>query len=128
MPFIAIAAVIMLALGGGVTVAADHAKQGDALYSYKVNVNDNVRHEYHTLKASLNLEAKADADASASGDTQLSGSPESQDFDDTASSTSPHGVMLRVRDDASADAKAADDKAEGSGAVNADGSVHVNVY
>jgi hypothetical protein len=126
MPFIAIAAVIMLALGGGVTVAADHSKPGDALYSYKTNVNDTVRHEYHAIKSSLNLEANANANAS--GDTQLSGSPESQDFDDTAStSIDAHGA-LRVRDDASDEAKAADDKAEGSGAVNADGSVHVNIY
>jgi len=128
MPFIAIAAVIFLALGGGVTVAADQAKPGDALYSYKTTVNDNVRHEYHTIKASLTGQANADEHASFNSDTQLSGSNESQDFDDTASSTSPHGVMLRVRDDASADAKAADEHAEGSGAVNADGSVHVNIY
>jgi len=118
----------MLALGGGVTVAADHAHQGDALYSYKTTVNDNIRHEYHAIKASLTGQAHAVENASFNSDTQLSGSPESQDFDDTASSTAPHGGMLRVRDDASADAKAADDKAEGSGAVNADGSVHVNIY
>src|SRR3569833_820734 len=65
MPFIAIAAVIMLALGGGVTVAADQAQPGDALYSYKTTVNDNVRHEYHAIRASLGAEAQAEADVNA---------------------------------------------------------------
>src|SRR3569832_1507409 len=126
MPFIAIAAVIMLALGGGVTVAADQAKPGEALYSYKTNVNDNVRHEYHAIKASLNLEANTHA--SSSSDTQLSGSHESEHFDDTASTTISHGAMLRVREDASDEVKAHDDRVEGNGVLNADGSVHVNVY
>jgi hypothetical protein len=127
MPFIAIAAILAVFVGGGVTVAADHAHQGDALYSYKTTVNDNLRHEYHVIRASFTGQANADENASFNSDTQLTGSSESQDSGDTSSST-PHGVMLRVRDDASTDAKAADDKAEGSGAVNADGSVHVNIY
>ncbi len=115
----------MLALGGGVTVAADQAKQGDALYSYKVNVNDNVRHEYHTIKASLNLEAKADADAdaSASGDTHLEGQDVGNSDDNAAggASVGVHGA-LRVQGDASTSTKDLDNQVEG------DGAVHVNVY
>lgn len=128
MPFIAIAAVIMLALGGGVTVAADQAKPGEALYGYKMVVNDNLRHEYHALKASFGVETdtkvEADAGANASG-TYEAGSDDIYK-DDTAttsatSSASVHG-NLRVRDDASDEAKAIDEH------LNADGSIQVNVY
>jgi hypothetical protein len=57
MPFIAIAAIIALCVGGGVTVAADHAKPGEALYTYKTEVNDNAREVYHSIKASLNVDS-----------------------------------------------------------------------
>lgn len=128
MPFIAIAAVIVLALGGGVTVAADQAQPGDALYSYKTNVNDNVRHEYHAIKASITGEAAFDTDA------EVNAKRAHRDSDDTATTTlSDYPEMqgaLRVRADANDEAKAADDKAEGNGSVktNIDGSVKVNVY
>lgn len=59
----------MLALGGGVTVAAEQAKPGDALYEYKVNFNDQVRHEYHVLQASLGAEAKVEDTADADTDS-----------------------------------------------------------
>lgn len=125
MPFIAIAVFIALALGGGVTVAADQAKPGDALYSYKTSVNDSVRHEYHAIQASMSGSANVQASAEEKR--------AHQDSDDTATtslSDMPSGIhgALRVRADASDEVKAADDKAEGSGAVNADGFLKVNVY
>lgn len=115
MPFIAIAAIIVLTLGGGVTAAADGAKPGDALYSYKTTINDNVRYEYHALKASLNLEANAHADASA--DTHLSGQ-DVGNSDDGAAGGPKSGLMIRTDGDASST----------PANVNADGSVHVNIY
>lgn len=118
MPFIAIAALIVLCLGGGVTVAADQAKPGDALYSYKTEVNDNARAAYHSVKESLHLEAKTDVDAnaSASGDTHLSGD---ESANDNAPAGGPnHGLMIRTDGDASSTPSN----------VNADGSVNVNVY
>ncbi len=125
MPFIAIVVVIALALGGGVTVAADQAKPGDALYSYKVNVNDNVRHEYHALKASLS----GKVDTEVSGDVNEKRGP--RDSDDTATTTlsdyPDDKGGLRVRADADTEAKAADDKYNQEHTLNADGSIKVEV-
>jgi hypothetical protein len=122
MPFIAIAAIIALCLGGGVTVAADHAQPGEALYTYKTHINDQVRHEYHAIKASLNLEADVDANAEASGDTHLAGEDVGNSDDGAAggASVDAHGA-LRVRDDASTSTKELDNEVEG-------GAVHVNIY
>ena len=121
MPFIAIAVVLALTLGGGVTVAADQAKPGDALYSYKVHVNDAVRHEYHALKASISGEAEADANIDAAGGIHLSGSDDADEFEDDYSTSTNVEDGLRVRSDADVDAKALDDK------INADGSLEVNI-
>jgi hypothetical protein len=122
MPFIAIAFVIALALGGGVTVAADGAKPGDALYSYKVNVNDSVRHEYRAIKASLSGKVEAEDNTEVSG--EVAGKRGSRDSDDTSTTTlsdyPEDNGGLRIRADADAEAKALDDK------INADGSVEVN--
>lgn len=126
MPFIAIAAIIALCVGGGVTVAADHAQPGEALYTYKTHINDEVRHEYHALKASLNLGAEADveseAHADASGDTHLAGEDVGDSDDGAAGGTVDAHGALRVRSDASDEVKAHDDEVEGNG------SVHVNIY
>jgi len=114
----------MLALGGGVTVAADQAKPGDALYSYKTSVNDNVRHEYHAIKASLTGQAGADENASFNSDTHLSGDESADDSGAAggeSTSVELHGA-LRVRDDASTSTKDLDNEVEG------DGAVHVNIY
>lgn len=117
MPFIAIAALIALCLGGGVTVAADHAKPGDALYSYKTEVNDNARAAYHSVKESLHLEAKTDVEGSASGDTHLSGDESAND--DAPAGGPSHGLMIRTDGEGSSTVPSN---------VNADGSVHVNIY
>jgi len=120
----------MLALGGGVTVAADQAQPGDALYSYKTTVNDNVRHESHAIRASLGAEAQAEADVNAKRahrDSDDNATTTLSDYPDQSTSSS-HGLMLRVREDASDEVKAHDDAVEGNGALNADGSVKVNVY
>lgn len=42
MPIIVLTLVLAAALGGGVSVAADKAVPGDALYGFKVNVNEQV--------------------------------------------------------------------------------------
>lgn len=55
MPFIAIALIIAAAIGGGTSVAAQNALPGDALWGFKVGVNENVR-------AALAPEGKAQAD------------------------------------------------------------------
>lgn len=43
MPFLAIGIIVALALGGGVAVEADKSLPGDALYGFKVGINENVR-------------------------------------------------------------------------------------
>src|SRR3989344_4741210 len=55
MPFIAIALIVAAALGGGTSIAAQSALPGDALWGFKVGVNENVR-------AALAAEGKAQAD------------------------------------------------------------------
>ncbi len=55
MPFIAIALIIAAAVGGGTSFAAQNALPGDALWSFKVNVNENV-------EAALAPAGKAQAD------------------------------------------------------------------
>ena len=113
MPFIAIAAVIVLALGGGVTYAADQSKPGDALYSYKVDVNDNIRHEYHAIRASIGVEASGNASATDENDSQQT----NVDANATTSATGPRsGLMIRT------------DATSTPTILNADGSVKVNIY
>lgn len=60
MPFIAIAAAIILALGGGASVAANNSLPGDALYLVKIHVNENLE-----SALSFSAKSKADADVSA---------------------------------------------------------------
>ncbi len=60
MPFVAIAVVIAAALGGGATLAAQNALPGDALWSYKVNVNETIR---DTFSASAEAKARVHIDA-----------------------------------------------------------------
>jgi len=55
MPFIAIALLIAAAIGGGTSVAAQNALPGDALWGFKVGVNENIQ-------AALAAEGKAQAD------------------------------------------------------------------
>jgi hypothetical protein len=43
MPFIALAIVLAAALGGGTSIAAQNALPGDALWGFKVGVNENIR-------------------------------------------------------------------------------------
>ena len=113
MPFIAIAAVIVLALGGEVTYAADQSKPGDALYSYKVDVNDNIRHEYHAVRASLGIEANSSASATSEDASQQTNT----DADASSSVSGPRsGLMIRT------------DATSTPTTLNADGSVKVNIY
>lgn len=42
MPFIAIALIVAAAIGGGTSVAAQNALPGDALWSFKININEKV--------------------------------------------------------------------------------------
>src|SRR5665213_499346 len=113
MPFIAIAVVVMLALGGGVTVAADQSKPGDALYTYKVNVNDNVRHEYHLIRASVGGSAQVNDTTDTNGDVQTNA---------TTSGEVHPGNALRINTDTNGSASSTD------GNLNADGSIKVNIY
>ena len=110
MPFIAIAVVLALSLGG-VTYAADQAKPGDALYQYKVDVNDQVRHEYHAIRASIGAEASTNADTDANGD------------DNANANVGVHG-MMKIRPDSTS----TDPDVTNGPELNADGSVKVNVY
>ena len=55
MPFIALAVAIAAALGGGATLAANNSLPGDALWSYKVHVNEGLRTTF-----AGSAEAKAD--------------------------------------------------------------------
>lgn len=55
MPFIAIALLIAAALGGGASVAAQNSLPGDALWGFKVGINENI-------EAALAAEGKAQAD------------------------------------------------------------------
>lgn len=55
MPFIAIALFVAAALGGGVSVASQQALPGDALYGFKVHINEKV-------EGSLALSEKTKAD------------------------------------------------------------------
>ncbi|HVV14962.1 MAG TPA: hypothetical protein VHD55_00970 [Candidatus Paceibacterota bacterium] len=84
MPFIAIALAAAVFLGGGVSLAADHAKPSEPLYQYKVHVNDNVRagavataHEFtsvgSSVKAVLHLNADADSDTNADAEADNTG-------------------------------------------------------
>jgi hypothetical protein len=43
MPFIALAIIVAAALGGGTSLAAQQALPGDALWGFKVGVNENIR-------------------------------------------------------------------------------------
>ena|SRR6185437_11663394 len=124
MPFIAIAAIIAVALGGGVTYAADQAKPGDALYQYKVEVNDNLRHEYHAVRASLGVEATSTADVSldakrAPRASDADATTTLNDYPDGSAPAPSHGLMIRTDADGSSSVPAT---------LNADGSVHVNIY
>lgn len=60
MPFIAIALIIAAALGGGAATAAQGSLPGDALWGFKVNVNERVE-----TALSFSEEAKANADLRA---------------------------------------------------------------
>lgn len=55
MPFIAIALIVAAAIGGGTSLAAQNSLPGDALWGFKVGVNENVR-------AALAAEGKSQAD------------------------------------------------------------------
>jgi hypothetical protein len=55
MPFIAIALLLAAAIGGGTSVAAQNALPGDALWGFKVGINENVQ-------AALAPQGKAQAD------------------------------------------------------------------
>ncbi len=55
MPFIAIALLVAAAIGGGTSIAAQSALPGDALWGFKVGVNENIQ-------AALAAEGKAQAD------------------------------------------------------------------
>ncbi len=55
MPFITIALLIAAALGGGASVAAQNSLPGDALWGFKVGVNENIQ-------AALAADGKAQAD------------------------------------------------------------------
>jgi len=57
MPFIAIALIVAATLGGGVSVAAQNALPGDALWGFKVAVNENVQGAF-----AVSQKAKADWD------------------------------------------------------------------
>lgn len=80
MPFIAIALVAALALGGGLSVAAQGAQPGDALYPYKTTVNDNVQagadatvhglaHVGSTLESALHVTGDAVQNSASTTDT-----------------------------------------------------------
>lgn len=63
MPIIAIALLIAAALGGGTSVAANNTAPGDILYSFKININENVEAVFafsNRAKANWNI-AKARA-------------------------------------------------------------------
>lgn len=55
MPIIAIAVALAAALGGGATIAAQNSLPGDALWSFKVHVNEEIRTAF-----AGSAEAKAD--------------------------------------------------------------------
>ena len=55
MPFIVIALLLAAAIGGGTSLAAQRALPGDALWGFKVGVNENI-------EAALATEGKAQAD------------------------------------------------------------------
>ncbi len=78
MPFIAIAAIIALCVGGGVTVAADHAKPGEALYTYKTEVNDNAREMYHSIKATLNVDSDTQVESESEANVETETEVESE--------------------------------------------------
>lgn len=91
MPFIAIALMVAAALGGGATIAANNSLPGDALWNFKVSVNERAQaalasgekakadwdislvktrlEEAHKLAAQgkLSAEAKADIEANFDG-------------------------------------------------------------
>ena len=100
MPFIAVAIGLFLALGGGVSVAAEQAHEGDALYGFKTHVNDEVQ---AAVDSALTL-------------SLFGGSESDVDAADVPSNN------LRVRSDASAEVKALD--------ANSNGNVQseVNIY
>ena len=60
MPFIAIALLIAATFGGGVSLAANQALPGDALYGFKIHINENVGQAL-----SLGSEERANFDISA---------------------------------------------------------------
>jgi hypothetical protein len=90
MPFIAIAIAAVLAIGGGASVAANSSLPGDALYPFKIGVNEKVesalsfsdearaeenleaiaerRSEAEKLRAEGKLDAKAEASLNANID------------------------------------------------------------
>jgi hypothetical protein len=69
MPFIAIALVLTATLGGAVSVASQNALPGDALYGFKVGVNENIQSslafddkskaDFNIAKAEIRLEEAA---------------------------------------------------------------------
>ncbi|HVU80053.1 MAG TPA: hypothetical protein VHD37_01680 [Candidatus Paceibacterota bacterium] len=120
MPFIAIALAAAVFLGGGVSLAADHAKPNEPLYQYKVHVNDQVRagaqttaHEAEkvgsSLKAALHLSGSAKTEADSETDSDA-------DAQTDATADVSTGAKINV------------DAPDVSGSLNADGSVKVNVF
>lgn len=66
MPFIAIAIVAALAIGGGATVAAQSSAPGDALYGLKIGVNEKIEGAFafsEQARAEEHLEAIAERHA-----------------------------------------------------------------
>lgn len=79
MIFVAIALALSLMIGGGVSVAANDAQPGDALYEYKVHVNDRVAagfeataEGFENVRTTItdSFEAVVGADAEAEGDVE----------------------------------------------------------
>lgn len=74
MAFIALFIGLAVALGGGVGFAAEQAEPGDALYTVKTHVNDEVRAMLN-IETEAEVEATVDANADANSDINAAGGP-----------------------------------------------------
>lgn len=116
MPFIAIALVLAAALGGGVSVASQNALPGDALYGFKISVNENIqgtlafddksKADFNIAKAEARLEEAAKLSAEGRLDANAQARIE-QNFDAHAKNTATLIVKLQEKGDYAAAADVA---------------------
>ena len=93
---------LTLALGGGVGLAAQNAQPGDALYTVKTHLNDNVGATFSavadTFVGNGDAEEETSTNAEASANARVDGNVEAQGaLDATVSTDIETGLRATIR-------------------------------